>query len=74
MRRRVHAELVQAEATKSWLIRYYVERQVIGDMAGALEPQEKHWKDGGQDVDTELRIRAKLTVRFRSEQSPRPVP
>ena len=64
VRRRVHAEFERPEGKKNWLIKYYVERQVIGDMTGSMDPQEEHWEAGGQDVETERRIGAKLAVRF----------
>jgi len=64
VRRRVHAEFTRPEDKTSWTIRYYVERQVISDIAGAMDPQEDDWSAGGQDFETERRIAAKLAVRF----------
>lgn len=72
-RRRVHAEFEQPGGGPGWLVRFYVERQVIGDMTGSLDPAEEHWTEGGQDVDTERRISVKLQSRFgvRSVSGPR---
>jgi len=63
-RRRVHAEFEQDPDDRSWLVRFYVERQVIGDMTESLNPSEEHWTEGGQDAETERRMRVKLRSRF----------
>jgi len=68
-RRRVHAEMERPEDKQNWLVRFYVERQVITDITGAFDPQEDDWEAGGQDVDMEARIMAKLLVRFRAPGS-----
>jgi hypothetical protein len=64
-RLRVHAEFTQPEGKTNWLVRFYVERQVIGDMTGSMDPQEEHWDSGGQDFEVERRIAAKLAMEFR---------
>ena len=70
VRRRVHAEFVRPDGGPDWLVRYYVQRQVIGDMTAAFDPQEEDWEEAGQDPDTELRIEVKLRSRFGVEAPP----
>ncbi len=64
VRRRVYAEFEPSADERSWLVRFYVERQTVNDIGKGFEPEEDDWEEWGQDVEFEQRLAAKLTLRF----------
>lgn len=59
-----------------YVVRYYAEREQVGDVAKRLHPQEEDWSAAGQDGQMEqifdYQLRARI-ARLKGEAAPRPI-
>ena len=66
-RTRVIGEFAKTEA-QHWQVRFYVERQTVGDMAkGFFDVSEADWSNAGQDRDKEDLMFGQLRLTFGQE-------
>lgn len=67
-RSRLHAKFSNLGERDQWLLEFYIEQQVIGNLGRGFEAKETDWKPSGQDVQREEVLLSQLRL-FREQQS-----
>ena len=64
-RTRLHVEIGRAPEDKpGWLVRFYVERQTVHDMASEEQPDEGDWSSDGQEAGMEQTLLYQMRLWF----------
>jgi len=71
-RSRFKAQFLPKENGKGWRIEFYIQQQVVKDMAHGFNPGEGDWSDSGQDVAREQVILGQLRLFRNRSHSSRP--
>lgn len=66
-RDRLHAEFTRPEQRPGWYLRFWIEHQVVTDIARGFEAEEGDWKSAGQDTRREDVVLGQLRLRFGQE-------